>query len=178
MPAPIDVLRERGLLLLADNTLPSLTRLVAGEPIRGSWWGHPKAHAIFHASTALARHPDAIAIPLVAGKMTFVHRRLWPALLAVARARDPWQTSRLSAPARALLKRLGASGELQASGAAVRELERRLLVKSREVHTESGAHAKIIEPWERWARRVSVAPLGDRDAARRALEQAATALAP
>src|SRR5712692_8518707 len=178
MPAPIDVLRERGLLLLADNTLPSLTRLVAGEPIRGSWWGHPKAHAIFHASTALARHPDAIAVPLVAGKVTFVHRRLWPALLAIALKRDRWQAAGLSPQGRGLLKRLDKAGELQASGPAVRELERRLLAVTREIHTNTGAHAKVVERWDRWARRARVEPLDDVEQARRVLEETVAELTP
>jgi hypothetical protein len=172
----VEELRGRGLLLAADNTLPSVTALIAGEPIRGSWWGHPKAHAIFAASSALARHPDAMAIPLMSGKVTFVHRRLWPSLLAVALARDRWQTAGLSPQARALLKRVDTSGELQASGDAVRELARRLLVRSEEVHTDKGSHRKRVERWDRWAQRVGVKPLKDVVDARRAIEEAAAAL--
>jgi hypothetical protein len=33
----------------------------------------------------------------------------------------------------------------------VRILERRLLIHSRQVHTESGAHAKVLESWQSWA---------------------------
>ena len=33
-------LERIGLLLEHDKELPSVTLLVAGEPIRGSWWGH------------------------------------------------------------------------------------------------------------------------------------------
>ena len=71
----IDVLRQRGLLMAADRVLPSVVTLVAGQPIRGSWWAHPSSRAIFGATSALASHPDAIALPLVSGKVTFVHRR-------------------------------------------------------------------------------------------------------
>ena len=168
---------ERGLLLAADATLPSVATIVAGEPVHGSWWAHPKSHAIFAALSALARHPDAIAIPLISGKVTVVHRRLWPALLAVAEAREPWQTKGLSPKARALLRRVDTAGERQTSGDAVRELERRLLVKTEQIHTERGSHAKVVERWDRWARRASVAPLKDVAAARRAIEEAADALA-
>ena len=58
--------------------------LVAGEPVRGSWWGHPKGHDIFAACQHLLQHPDATTAKLVSGKVTYVHRELWPSLLAVA----------------------------------------------------------------------------------------------
>jgi hypothetical protein len=173
---PADALRDRGLLLLSDNILPSLATIVAGEPIRGSWWGHDKSHQIFAAARRLASADDAIAIPLVNGKITFVGRRLWPALLTVGLAREPWQTRGLSAEARALLSRAEKDGALETSGQTGRDLERRLLVVSREVHTDRGAHAKIIESWRHWAKRVDIAPLDAAAAARRALEEAAAAL--
>jgi hypothetical protein len=172
------VLRERGLLLLSDKSLPSVATIVAGEPIRGSWWAHPKSHAIFHAARRLAADADVVASPLINGKITFVHRRLWPALLTVALARDAWQTRGLSPSARALLKRVEKSDEIEASGPAARELDRRLLVISREVHTDRGAHAKVVERWDRWAKRERVTPVGDPAAARRTLEDAASALGP
>lgn len=150
---------------------------MAGEPVRGSWWAHPKSHAIFAALTALTRHPDAIAIPLVAGKVTFVHRRLWPALSAVALARERWQMAGLSPQARALLKRVEKHGRLQASGDPVRELERRLLARTEQVHTEAGSHAKQVESWDRWAARVGVEPLGDAAGARQQIDAAVAALA-
>jgi hypothetical protein len=33
-------------------------------------------------------------------------------------------------------------------------LERKLLVNAVQVHTESGAHAKLLETWEHWAKRI------------------------
>src|SRR2546428_14004111 len=110
------MLERHGLLLAADATLPSVATIVAGEPVHGSWWAHPKSHAIFAASSALARHPDAMAIPLISRKVTFVHRRLWPALLAVAQACEPWQTKGLSPQARALLTRVEQAGGTQETG--------------------------------------------------------------
>src|SRR5436190_663697 len=97
--AVVDVLTalERYKLLLAsDAALPSVATIVAGEPVRGSWWAHPKSHAIFAALGALSRHRDALVVPLIARKVTFVHRDLWPALLAVALPREPWQTRGLA----------------------------------------------------------------------------------
>ena len=171
------MLRERGLLMVADRVLPSVATLVAGQPIRGSWWAHPSSHAIFEATSALASHPDAIALPLVSGKVTFVHRRLWPALLGVALAGEAWQTQSLTAPARALMARLEEATELQASGDPVREIERRLLARSAHLHTEPGAHAKRLERWDRWAQRVDAAPLPGIAEAKRVIEEAAAALA-
>src|SRR5881296_968583 len=106
----LSILAREGLLLLSDARLPSIAGLVAKAPVRGSWWGHPAGQAIFRVSEALADHPDVVVNRLVSGKVTYVHRRLWPALLSVARARAPWQTRRLSGPARLLLKRVTRQG--------------------------------------------------------------------
>ena len=102
---------------------------------------------------------------LVSGKVTYVHRRLWPAVLAIGRAREPWQTRGLSRMARAILARLTRSGTLRTdriagparrvSGAA-RELEERLLVHTEWIHTERGAHARVLETWDHWGRRSGI----------------------
>ncbi|MDA2934727.1 hypothetical protein MYX82_10350, partial [Acidobacteria bacterium AH-259-D05] len=39
-------LQTWGLLLESDAILPSVSALVAGAPVRGSWWGHPRGDAI------------------------------------------------------------------------------------------------------------------------------------
>jgi hypothetical protein len=168
----IRALEQRKVLLASDPVLPSVVALVAGAPIRGSWWGHPRSHAIFAALTALRHHPDALAIPFVAAKLTFIHRELWPAVLTIGLARERWQTQGLSTPARRLLERVRKSGELEASGDAVREIERRLLACSQEIHTDRGSHAKRVESWERWAARMDVSPLADVAEAKRVFERA------
>jgi hypothetical protein len=53
---------------------------VAGEPIRGSWWGHPGGHAIVDAPNTRAEPPNVVMTRLVNRMVTLVHRRLWPAL--------------------------------------------------------------------------------------------------
>jgi hypothetical protein len=68
----------------ARGPLPSLAEVIAGGPIRGSWWSAPKAREIFRASRALRDSPDILVCTLVEGKVTFVHRRLWPALVKLA----------------------------------------------------------------------------------------------
>jgi hypothetical protein len=82
---PMVALIEHGMLLQsARGPLPNVAELVAGEPIRGSWWGHPAGHAIFEALNGLADSPDVVRTRLVKGKVTLIHRRLWPALVRAA----------------------------------------------------------------------------------------------
>src|SRR5881628_2865401 len=68
----------------ARASVPSLAHAIAGEPIRGSWWAHPKGKDIFALSRAIRRSPDVLVCRLVDGKITYVHRRLWPALVRLA----------------------------------------------------------------------------------------------
>lgn len=68
----------------ARASVPNLANVVAGEPIRGSWWAHPKGNDIFMLSRAIRRSPDVLVCRLVDGKITYVHRRLWPALVRLA----------------------------------------------------------------------------------------------
>jgi hypothetical protein len=81
----MEALLEHGMLLQsARGPLPNVAELVAGEPIRGSWWGHPAGHQIFAVLNALAESPDVVRLRLVKGKVTLVHRRLWPAVVRLA----------------------------------------------------------------------------------------------
>jgi hypothetical protein len=61
--------------------VPNLAELIAGERIKGSWWGHEKSSRILHYSRAIRDSKDVLVCRLVAGKVTYVHRRLWPALI-------------------------------------------------------------------------------------------------
>jgi hypothetical protein len=80
--------RHGVVLQAARGPVPSLAEAVAGERISGSWWGHAKGRAIFAASNAVADSKDVLVCRLVQGKVTYVHRRLWPALVRLA-ARFP-----------------------------------------------------------------------------------------
>ena len=87
---------EHGMLLQsARGPLPNIAELVAGGPITGSWWGHPKGHAIFAELQSLDESPDVVRLRLVNDKVTFVHRRLWPALVRVADRFTPRQLAAL-----------------------------------------------------------------------------------
>jgi hypothetical protein len=146
-------LDECGLLLQHDYALPSLVTIVVGEPVRGSWWSHPRAHAIFECLNDLTAHPDVLTAKLVSGKVTLIHRRLWPALLAVASAHEPWQFAGLPAAARDLYQSVELYGMLMAPGRNAKQLEQRLLVHSAQVHTEAGRHETRLERWSLWAER-------------------------
>ncbi len=150
-------IERHGLVLVQDAKLPNVVRIVSGETLRGSWWSHRDAHRIFAVLESIEAHPDLLATKLVAGKVTFLHRRLWPALLGVALAREAWQTRALSSEARALCRALDRGDSMQAAGPAARSIEVRLLACSEQVHTESGKHVTRLEPWQVWATRVRCA---------------------
>jgi len=175
-------LERRGLLLESDPRRPSVAGLVAGERIRGSWWGHARGHEIYALLQRLADHPDVLVVRLVSGKVTLVHRRLWPAVLGAAKSGEPWQTEGLPASASALAARVRQEGTVRTdrlrrknAGEIARELERRLLLHGESVHTESGAHAKVLETWERWAKRAQAGRRLPLPEAKRRLEEAVEA---
>jgi hypothetical protein len=73
--------RHGVVLQAARGPVPSLAEAIAGGPIRGSWWGHPKGHEIFRVAEVVSDSPDVLVCKLVDDKVTYVHRRLWPALV-------------------------------------------------------------------------------------------------
>lgn len=89
------VLVEHGMLLQsAKGPVPNVADLVAGETIKGSWWGHPAGHQIFATLNELEESADVVRLRLVQGKVTLVHRRLWPAVVRLA---DRFPPERLAA---------------------------------------------------------------------------------
>lgn len=156
-------LETHGLLSVHDPELPSVTRIVSGAAIRGSWWGHPSGKDIFHVLGALEDEDDVATAKLVGGKVTLVHDRLLPALVSVGRSDEPWQSEGLRDDARALLTQVTDAGTLRTDraklargsrkiGAVADDLERRLLVASVQVHTETGQHARAMRTWARFMR--------------------------
>ena len=74
--------KEHGVVLeSARGSVPNLAERIAGEPIRGSWWGHRRAPQIFRCSRAIRDSKEVLVCRLLDGKVTYVHRRLWPALV-------------------------------------------------------------------------------------------------
>ena len=72
------------MLEAARGPAPSLAEFVAGQPVRGNWWSHPKSGEIFAVSRTIRDSDDVLVCRLINGKITFVHRRLWPALVRAA----------------------------------------------------------------------------------------------
>jgi hypothetical protein len=169
-------LADNGILLKQDKELPSVVGLITGESLSTSWWSHPKGRLIFAVLSELADHPDVLFTKLLLGKDTLVHRRLWPAVLAVGRARSAWQRHGLSREAERLLARVNGGESVRATGVPVKELEKRLLVTTRQVHTASGRHEIALESWKEWSRRVRCRAAKSVPRAKKALEEAAVAL--
>src|SRR5258708_27363580 len=173
----LDALCRTGLLLKQDKQAFNVVSLLTGETLRSSWWSHPRGRLIFAVLSELEDHPDVLFAKLLDGKVTLIHRTLWPAFLAVAGEGAALQVDGLSAAARRLLDSVNESAiPIRASGAAVKELETRLLVHSEEVHTESGRHAIELKSWSAWAKGAGTKPLRSTTAAREHLEAAATAI--
>jgi hypothetical protein len=174
-----------GLLLASDKRLLSVTTLVSAAPVSGSWWASPDSHKIYNVMRSLTAHPDVTLAKLVNKKVTYVHRKLWGALVAVGGERAPWQLRSLSPRAKELFRQVTRSGTYSTDrapdpklcGRAAAELEAKLLVCSEEVHTESGRHAKLLLTWERWceSRRFAPGPLTP-DEGKAQIEMAALAL--
>ena len=78
----------------ARGPIANLAEAIAGETVDGSWWGHQKGHQIFAATRVVRASPDVLVCRLVDGKVTYIHRRLWPAIVRLANTLD---TGRLTA---------------------------------------------------------------------------------
>jgi hypothetical protein len=90
--AAMAFVRRHGIVLVsAKGPAARLTEAIAGEPIKGSWWGHRKSHEIFAILQKLGDSPDILVCRFILGRMTLVHRRLWPALVKLASRFDPDQ---------------------------------------------------------------------------------------
>ena len=68
----------------ARGRVPSFAEFVAGERIGGSWWGHPRGKEIYRLAEAVSDSGEVLVCRLVDGKVTYVHRRLWPALVRLS----------------------------------------------------------------------------------------------
>jgi hypothetical protein len=173
---PLVALETGGLLLLQDKAFPNVVTIVTGESLHVSWWAHPLGHVVFRCANEIAAHPDVLVSKLLDGKVTFVHRRLWPALLAIAIAREPWQTTGLSREGQALLDQVESAESIVASGPASKEIEGRLLVLGDQIHTESGRHQIRLETWKSWAVRTCCKPSRSAAQGKARLEKAVTGL--
>ena len=88
--------RRHGVVLVsARGRAPSLVEAIAGRPIKGSWWGDPDGKRIFSILSEVTAADEVLVCRLVAGKVTLVHRRLWPALARLAGTLAPERIARV-----------------------------------------------------------------------------------
>jgi hypothetical protein len=77
--------KEHGVVLVsARGSAPSLVEAIAGHPIKGSWWAHPEGRRIYAILGAVTGSEQVLVCRLIDGKVTLVHRRLWPSLVRLA----------------------------------------------------------------------------------------------
>ncbi|HEY3584368.1 MAG TPA: hypothetical protein VGL90_08315 [Casimicrobiaceae bacterium] len=82
--------RRQGVVLAsAKGGAPRLIEAILGEPIRGNWWTHPRASSIYNVLAAVGDAEDVLVCRLLDGKVTLIHRRLWPALVRIAERVEP-----------------------------------------------------------------------------------------
>lgn len=172
----VDALERTGLLFLHDARKPSLTALVAGGPIKGSWWGHAAGKRIFQVASALEDGGQVLFVPLLSAKVTLVHRRLWPALVSVGESRAAWQMDALTPRALELLEKVDDAGRVRATGPSSKALARALLVHAEQVHTAGGSHATELVSWAAVREARAILERLHEDTGRRELEGAAEGL--
>ena len=81
----LTLLKDHGVMLASGRgPVPNVADAIAGEAIRGSWWGHAQGKRIFDALQAIEACEDVLVCRVVVGKRSFVHARLWPALVRCA----------------------------------------------------------------------------------------------
>jgi hypothetical protein len=154
---------ERQIVLLTGRgTLPSLPEAIAGRPLTGSWWSQPEAHHIY-ALLEAAEAEGLFAGPLLTAPLVSAkHPGVAPthATCVERLAADPERRRRAlegcSPLARQLMKAVDRDGSVRMdrpdfagpSGRRARlELERGLLVFATSVHTETGRHVSVLQPW-------------------------------
>jgi hypothetical protein len=82
----LEFVRTHGVVLeSATGPVPSLAAVIAGGPISGSWWTHARSREIFALTRAVRDCSEVLVCRLVEGKITYVHQRLWPALVRVSK---------------------------------------------------------------------------------------------
>ena len=81
----MDFIRYHGVVLQSAKGLePSLVVRIVGGPIHGSWWGHPMVREIYALANKIEKSKAVLVCTLASGKITYIHRRLWPAFVRMA----------------------------------------------------------------------------------------------
>jgi hypothetical protein len=67
----------------AHGRVPTFADFVAGERVT-RWWSHPKGRLSFALTRAMRDSPDVLTCRFIDNKITYIHRRLWPALVKLS----------------------------------------------------------------------------------------------
>jgi hypothetical protein len=151
--------KKHGLLLLSDPELPSLVTLIAGEPVKGTWWGHAKGNLMYNLSQELEDDSEILVIKLINKKITYIHKRHWNALFSIVLEKSDWQTKGLKPEHKSLLQTIQKKKTVRADDASFKKspteigklaakLEEKLVVCSQSIHSESGKHIRQMKTWE------------------------------
>jgi hypothetical protein len=82
----IAFVRKYGVVLeSAKGPVPNLADAIVSRPIRGSWWKHPDSKKIFRATRLVRDSEHVLVCRLLGDKITYVDRRLWPAVVRLAK---------------------------------------------------------------------------------------------
>lgn len=94
--AALRFVEQHGVVLAsAKGDAPRLIDAIAGEAITGNWWTHPQASAIYNVLAEVCDADEILVCRLLRGKVTLVHRRLWPALVRHAARFTPEHIARV-----------------------------------------------------------------------------------
>ena len=146
--------RKHGLVTMTKSARPSLVEAIAGGPVKGSWWGHPKGKLIFRLAESLHDSGEVLSLKLVEGKVTFLQEKLWAALARIV-TDIAWRRAAgygLSPDAGKLLRVVERRESLRLDKAGLKgrkELEASLLVHTGSMHTEKGSHTTVLTSWRR-----------------------------
>lgn len=95
-PEALAFVREHGIVLAsAKGAAPRLTEAIIGEPIKGNWWTHAKSRKIYGVLKAVSESEEVLVCRLINGKITLIHRRLWPSLVRLAKRFTPEQLAQV-----------------------------------------------------------------------------------
>jgi hypothetical protein len=87
---------KQGIVLQsARGPVPNFVEWAAGEKVHGSWWAHPRAHEIYLLAETVCDSGEVLVCKLIDRKVTYVHRRMWPALVRLAKRFSPAQLAQI-----------------------------------------------------------------------------------
>jgi len=87
VPSPEEALsfvEANGIVLeSAHGRVPTFVDFVVGKPTT-RWWSHPLGRSIFALTRVIRDSPHVLTCRLIDHKVTYIHRRVWPALVKLS----------------------------------------------------------------------------------------------